>query len=314
MEHSEWSSAQTDTNSWVELFDGARLCTCSAAPTQDSECHVDVIEAASPQPEYVRSEQGPYHGILLFTGTVDQGEDRLQGGPLHFTGAAPGDLHVYSRSRNEEPHLSRWHQPLSLVSVRISPSAVARACRAASLGYDDTTFISRFDTDDPFLQELVRQFARTLMDAAEEPVAPSQQMYVDQLVQAAAAHLVQHYTAQQPTISNGPSGLPPARLRRVKAYVEAHLDEAIALKDLAAVACYSEYHFCRAFKRSTGYSPYHYVIHRRMQEAARLLREHPHRRIGAVARAVGYTSPSHFSRQFKKYHGAAPSRWKQNIR
>ena len=49
-------------------------------------------------------------------------------------------------------------------------------------------------------------------------------------------------------------------------------------------------------------------------EAARQLRAHPRRSVAAVARAVGYTSRSHFSRQFKKHHGLAPSRWQREAR
>jgi AraC-like DNA-binding protein len=51
-----------------------------------------------------------------------------------------------------------------------------------------------------------------------------------------------------------------------------------------------------------------------MDEAARQLRAHPRRSVAAVARTVGYTSRSHFSRQFKKHHGLAPSRWQREAR
>lgn len=307
------NSPQAPADSWAQLFAGGRLRSSPAASNHWSNCYVDVVENAPPQPEYVRTEQGSYHGLVLFTDQVKEAEDRLKDGPLHFSGAGPGDLHVYSRARNEEPHLSRWYNSISFVSVRLSASAVAKACRAANLDYDSTTFDSRFAVNDPFLRQMVRQFARTLKNAQEEQSALSHRMYVEQLTQAAAAHLVQHYTAQQPVAGTSPSGLPPERLHRVEEYVEAHLDQNINLEDLAAVACYSEYHFCRAFKRSTGHSPYQYVIQRRLDKAARLLRTHPHRRVATVARAVGYDSPSHFSRQFKKHHGVPPSRWQQAV-
>ena len=296
---------------WKSLLLGDHVVSSQTATDAWPNGHVDVIENAPPHPNCIRTEQGPYHGVILATDHVD-GEDRLQNGPVHYDTVQRGDLHVYSRVRNEQPHLSRWHSPLSLVSVRVAPSTVAKACRAADRDYNATTFVDRFGTDDPFLRQLVRQLGQTLRAATVQHAPPG--IYAEQLMRALAAHLVQHYTTSRPAstgVADPPSGLPPGRLRCVKDYVEAHLGQNIALEDLAAAACYSEYHFCRAFRQSTGQSPYQYVIQRRMKEAARQLRDHPHRTVGAVARNVGYASRSHFSRQFKKHHGIAPSRWQQ---
>jgi AraC family transcriptional regulator len=93
----------------------------------------------------------------------------------------------------------------------------------------------------------------------------------------------------------------------VKDYIDAHLDQDLSLSSLASVACYSTSHFCHAFKESTGQSPYQYVIQRRLDAALHQLQTHPHRLISAIASNVGYSSPSHFSRQFKAYHGVPPS-------
>jgi AraC family transcriptional regulator len=305
------NSPQNLPDAWARLFAGGQVRSSAAAALAWPDARVDVVKSAPAQPEYVRSEQGSYHGIVLFTDGVDEAEDRLEHGPVHYSGVAPGDLHVYSRSRNEEPHLSRWRGPLSFVSVRLTPLVVAKACRAAGLPYDGVTFASRFSVDDPFLEQLVRQFAQTLGRAGDS--APALQiMYVEKLAQAAAAHLVRQYTSQEPVLEDEEgTTLPTARVQRVEAYVEAHLDEDLTLEDLAAVACYSEYHFCRAFKRTTGYSPYQFVIRKRLHEAARLLRRHRHRTVASIARAVGYDSSSHFSRQFKKHYGTPPSTWRR---
>ena len=299
------------TNDWGAPFADDHVISSQAVSDVWPGGHVDVIENAPPHPDYVRTEQGAYHGLILATDRAE-GEDRLQAGSVHFDTTQPGDLHIYSRARNEQPHLSRWYSPLSLISVRVAPSTVAKACRAANRDYDATTFVDRFGADDPFLRQLVVQLGQTLRAAATQHAPHG--MYVEQLMQALAAHLVQHHTAPRSAPigeTDISSGLPPDRLRRVKDYVDAHLGQDIALEDLAAVACYSEYHFCRAFKQSTGQSPYQYVIRRRMNEAGRQLRAHPHRSVAAVAQAVGYASRSHFSRQFKKHHGLAPSQWKK---
>lgn len=264
--------------------------------------YVHVIDNAPPQPDPIRTEHGSHHGLLLSTGHVANAEDRLVGGDVHFDTICPGDLHVYSRIRNEQPHHSRWHSPLSFVSVMLCPAAVADACRGVGLDYEATTFSDVFFAEDPLLKQLVRQLGAELQEATAST------LYVNQLLHAMAAHLVRHYTRENANTQQPPGGLPPARLRRVNAYINANLDQNLSLDALASVACYSTSHFCHAFKKSTGQSPYQYVIQRRMDEALHQLQSHPQRRISTVARNVGYSSRSHFSRQFKQYHGVPPSR------
>jgi AraC family transcriptional regulator len=63
---------------------------------------------------------------------------------------------------------------------------------------------------------------------------------------------------------------------------------------LAQEADMSEFHFSRAFKRTTGLSPSQYFIHLRLKKARRLLRE-TNRSVIKIGLDVGYTSPSYFA-------------------
>ena len=67
----------------------------------------------------------------------------------------------------------------------------------------------------------------------------------------------------------------------------------------------SPYHFCRQFKKSTGQSPYQYVIERRVEKGKRLLEE-TDQLVVQVAFAVGYENQSRFTHQFKKRVGTTP--------
>jgi AraC family transcriptional regulator len=287
---------------WEDRFAGSLAGSSRSGRNSLPAGHIHVIDDAPPQRDSVRSEHGSYHGLLLATGYVENAKDRLEGGDVHFDTIRPGDLHIYSLARNEQPHRSRWHSPLSFVSVMLRPTAVADACRAAGLDYDATTFADAFFADDPLLTQLIRQLSTELRGPTAAP------LYTDQLLHTMAAHLVRYYTHEPVNTQQSPGGLPPTRLRRVKDYIDAHLDQDLSLDTLASVACYSTSHFSHAFKESTGQSPYQYVIRRRMDEALHQLQSHPHRRISTVGRNVGYSSPSHFSRQFKAYHGVPPSR------
>jgi len=305
------ASARTTLDAWATLFDGSVVTNWNdrrAAPPG----FVHVIHDASAQTDYVRTEQGAHHGIILFRSRVEDAEDRLAGGPVHFAGIRPGDLHVFSRARNEQPHLSRWAGPLSLVSVMLRPCTVHASCRQCGVPYAPDAFGSRFFCDDPLLEALLRQ----LGDAVAADLGPPS-AYVDQLLRTVSTHLVTHYRTPEAASISDPASeravsadrrLPSDRLQRVTRFVDDHLEESIAVADLASEACYSEHHFSRLFRSTMGLSPYAYVIHRRMETAARMLAtsDAP---VAEVAASVGYDRGSHFARAFKKHFGVPPSRY-----
>jgi len=104
--------------------------------------------------------------------------------------------------------------------------------------------------------------------------------------------------------------LPDSRLRRVLAHIAGRLGEEIALKDLAAVAGLSVYHFAKAFRHSVGLPPYRYILAARIGRAKELLRE-SELPITEVALAVGFSDPSQFARQFRRATGMAPTTFRR---
>src|SRR5215471_16735915 len=55
-------------------------------------------------------------------------------------------------------------------------------------------------------------------------------------------------------------GLPPSVLRRVRKYIEAHLENNVGLEVLAGIAGLSLSYFARAFKQSEGVAPHDYLM------------------------------------------------------
>ncbi len=118
----------------------------------------------------------------------------------------------------------------------------------------------------------------------------------------------------------GPAGGgPPARgglagwqVRRVTDYLEAHAATDIRLSVLAGLVDLSDFHFCRAFRVSTGVSPSTYVQRLRIERAKRLLSASSLPVID-VAAAVGYGSPAHFARIFRRETGVSPRDWRRRI-
>lgn len=64
------------------------------------------------------------------------------------------------------------------------------------------------------------------------------------------------------------------------------------------------------FKKITGHNLWEYVIKLRMEESRHLLQNTDLRRY-EIAERVGYESPEHFSKIFKKYFGMSPSEMKK---
>ena len=105
------------------------------------------------------------------------------------------------------------------------------------------------------------------------------------------------------------SELPACRLRRVTQHVQENLQRELRLAELSALVHMSPYHFARLFKRSTGVPPHRFLIRRRIDEARALLaaRTVP---IGAIARLVGFRTPSHFTTTFRRITGMTPSAYR----
>src|SRR6266446_2017321 len=108
-------------------------------------------------------------------------------------------------------------------------------------------------------------------------------------------------------------GLPPRALRRVREFIEAHLEENIGVQVLASTAGLSMCHFARAFKRSEGVTPHNYLVQRRVRRAKDLLAatDLP---LSEIALASGFSDQSHCARRFREHVGVTPSSYRWSIR
>lgn len=85
----------------------------------------------------------------------------------------------------------------------------------------------------------------------------------------------------------------------------------VTLEELSQMAGMSVSHYCRLFKRYTGYSPIDYVTHLRMDRAKELLVMSGFR-LKSIAQSVGYDDEFYFSRRFKDIVGLSPTQFAQH--
>jgi AraC family transcriptional regulator len=102
-----------------------------------------------------------------------------------------------------------------------------------------------------------------------------------------------------------------ARIARALSYIQANLAGEIDLDSVAAVACFSKYHFHRIFTALVGESFADYLRRLRLERAAILLETRPSMTVTEVAMASGFSSPSVLSRDFSERFGVPPSAWRE---
>jgi AraC-like DNA-binding protein len=105
-------------------------------------------------------------------------------------------------------------------------------------------------------------------------------------------------------------GLADSRLSKISyaiKWIRAHYAKILRIDDLAQMAAMSVASFHRHFRAVTSMSPLQYQKQIRLQEARlRLLAQSGD--VAAVGFAVGYDSPSQFSREYSRVYGTSPGR------
>jgi len=100
-------------------------------------------------------------------------------------------------------------------------------------------------------------------------------------------------------------------VEKAMAYIQQnYAQKGLTLHEVAQRNHVSPNYLSYLFKKNTGFNLWEYVIKLRMEESKRLLQQTDLRRY-EIAERVGYESPEHFSKIFKKYYGITPSELKK---
>ena len=106
------------------------------------------------------------------------------------------------------------------------------------------------------------------------------------------------------------ASLPPARhLLGAKDLADVRYAEPLTVADLARAAGLSPAHFSREFRRTFGESPHTYLLTRRLERAAALLRT-TDRGVAEICFAVGLSSVGSFTTSFTRMFGKSPTAYR----
>jgi AraC family transcriptional regulator len=120
-------------------------------------------------------------------------------------------------------------------------------------------------------------------------------------------------SASRPPVALAKGGLDRRRLDRVLNYIEAHLDDDIAVADLAQTACVSLFHFVRCFDLAMGRTPHAYLSERRLDRAKQLL-AYSDTSLVDISFTCRFSGQTNFTKAFKRAVGMSPGRYRQATR
>jgi len=107
--------------------------------------------------------------------------------------------------------------------------------------------------------------------------------------------------------------VPAARhLLRAKDLADARYREPLGVDDMARAAGLSRAHFSREFRAAFGESPHTYLLTRRMERAAALLRN-TDRSVAEICLDVGLQSVGSFTSSFKRTYGMTPTDYRASF-
>jgi len=242
--------------------------------------------------------------VWILSGTAVV-EERELGGSWQANLVTSGDFFL---TTSPTPYELRWKakgpQPFQVMHLYLGLPIFNRALKDVFNQTGTPQLREVSGKKDDILSMLLEQL-RSELTARHRP-SP---LFVQSIAQSLAIHLVRTYTDPNAKGRDQRGGLPAFKLRRVTELLEAHLDEEFSLDRLAREIGISAFHFCRLFKKTTGFAPSRYFIRMRMEKARQLLRETT-KSVIEVGLDVGYSSPSHFAQIFRREVGVAPREYR----
>ncbi|WP_209090612.1 AraC family transcriptional regulator [Agrobacterium tumefaciens] len=158
---------------------------------------------------------------------------------------------------------------------------------------------------DPILKGLAETFVPLVANNS-----PRRKLLIDHLVEAVKAHVACRYGGIALTERKG--GLSAKHLDLATQYFVSCLDKEVAIDEIASLCGLSVGYFIRAFKRSTGLTPYQWLLDYRVRKAQDMLRRGIP--LAQIALECSFADQGHFSRVFKAKFGISPAAWRDGIR
>ncbi|WP_028346106.1 helix-turn-helix transcriptional regulator [Bradyrhizobium murdochi] len=244
-----------------------------------------------------------HHVIMAYNGSVQRMERRT-GRSVAIGTFRPGVLIIIPEGSS-----SRWDipKPVDVVQLYLPDTTLKRVADEAGAP-TSTNLLERTAHPDPITSRLLLSASDVL-----EGNEALDTLFRQQLTDLLATRLLAAHTGSPTTIQPVMGGLSPKVLGRAIERLRSDADADVSLAALASDAGLSRFHFCRAFKESTGLSPHAWLRQHQLEQAMNMLRD-TDASVVSIAAALGYSSQTAFAAAFRKLTGETPSDWRRRIR
>lgn len=225
------------------------------------------------------------------------------GGLRKISGAVDGSSFCLTQAG--QPISAFWDDEIENLAIDITPSFLAQIA-AENCFNPDFEFVEKAEMKDALIQHVGLAL---LAEAHSE--TPSGRLYADSLIQTLTLHLLTNYSTADSRRINLNGGLSGYKLRRVSEFINENLEADLSLAEIAEVADLSQFHFARAFRKSTGQTPQQYLMRQRIERAKELLArgDLP---IVEISLRTGFKNQSHFTTLFRKFTKLTPKIWRES--
>ena len=243
------------------------------------------------------------HVIMTYLTGVQRLERRT-GKSLATGTARPGVVTIIPAGSS-----AKWDipGPVDVIQLYLPRTTLERVTREADV-FAPGDLLERTGHPDAITSSLLMSAADVL-----EGNSSLDSLFRQQLTDLLATRLLAAHTGAPATFEPAMGGLSPHALRRAIERLRSGSDADVSLAALASDAGLSRFHFCRAFKESTGLSPHAWLRQHRLEQAMNMLRD-TDASIELVAAELGYASQTAFTAAFKKLTGDTPSEWRRRMR
>jgi AraC family transcriptional regulator len=243
------------------------------------------------------------HVVMTYTGSMQRLERRT-GRSVAIGTARSGVVTIIPAGSS-----ARWDIPglVNVVQLYLPHTTLQRVASEADMA-GPGNLLERTGHADTITSRLLMS-AADVLEGNEALDALFRQQVTDLLATRLLAAHAGSPAAVQPTVG----GLSPKVLLRAIERLRSDSDTDVSLAALASDAGLSRFHFCRAFKESTGLSPHAWLRQHRLEQAMNMLRD-TDASVVSVAAALGYSSQTAFAAAFRKLTGETPSEWRNRMR
>jgi AraC family transcriptional regulator len=244
-----------------------------------------------------------HHVIMAYNGTMQRME-RRSGRSVAIGTFRPGVVIIIPEGSS-----SRWDipKPVDVVQLYLPHTMLVRVAREADTA-TPTDLLERTAHPDPITSRLLLSAADSL-----EGNGALDTLFRHQLIELLATRVLAAHSGSPTSFQPTTGGLAPKALLRAIERLHSDSDADVSLAALASEAGLSRFHFCRAFKESTGLSPHAWLRQHRLEQAMNMLRD-TDASVVSVAAALGYASQTAFAAAFRKLTGETPSDWRRRTR